>query len=121
MSWAVAGVELIRSPATKAGTVASRVARLVNAARPVRFAKVIGSSPFLMSLREVIRSSLAPSFAVLLVRHLLHPRHRRAVQLFLNGDVGHRGGRGGPVPVLDARRDTDDVAGADLLGRTPLP
>src|SRR5207247_5464145 len=60
------------------------------------------------------------SLAVLLVRDLFHPLDRRAVELFLDGDVGHGGGGGRAVPVLFARRDPNHVTGADLLLR-PAP
>ena len=43
-----------------------------------------------------------------------------AVELFLDGDVGHGRGRRGAVPVLLARREPDDIAGPDLLDRAAL-
>ena len=62
----------------------------------------------------LLRSS-HDSFAVLLVADLLHPVDHLAVQLFLNGDVRHGGGRRGAVPVLLAGREPDHVTGPDLL------
>src|SRR5262249_28229634 len=41
-----------------------------------------------------------------------------AIKGFLNGEMGHRRGRGGAVPVFFARREPDDVAGAEFLDRT---
>jgi hypothetical protein len=50
----------------------------------------------------------------LFVADLFQPVDGLAVELFLNGDVGHgRGGRGA-MPVLLARRDPDHVARPDL-------
>src|SRR3954471_7150620 len=57
---------------------------------------------------------------VLLVAHVLQPVDDLAVERLLDGDVGHGRGRGGPVPVLLARREPDHVAGPDLLDR-PAP
>src|SRR6266704_2040666 len=53
--------------------------------------------------------------AILLVADLLHPVDHLAVFLFLNGDVGHGCGSRGPMPVLLAGREPNDVAGSDLL------
>ena len=50
-------------------------------------------------------------------RDLLQPVDGFAVEPLLNGDVRHRGGRRRAVPVLFARREPDDVAGANLLDR----
>src|SRR5208283_6137476 len=47
-----------------------------------------------------------------------HPVDDLAVELLLDGDVGHGGGGRGAVPVLLAGREPDYVAGADLLDRT---
>src|SRR5215208_2335174 len=60
------------------------------------------------------------SFQILLVGDVLHPRHRRAVQRFLNRDVGHRGGRRGAVPMLVLGRAPENVAGREFLDRTAL-
>src|SRR5213078_4878546 len=57
---------------------------------------------------------------VLLVRHLLHPVDRLAVQFLLNRDVRHRRAGHRAVPVLLARWTRDDIARAnDLYGPTP--
>ena len=48
------------------------------------------------------------------VADLLHPHDVPAVERFLDRDVGHRGGRGGAVPVLVTRRTPDHVARPDL-------
>src|SRR5437763_8973688 len=58
---------------------------------------------------------------IFVVGHVLHPRDRRAVERFLDGDVGHRGGVGRTVPVLVMRRAPDHVAGADLDRLLALP
>ena len=65
---------------------------------------------------------MCPSFphAILLVADLLHPVDHLAVELFLNGDVGHGRGRRGAMPVLLAGREPDHVAGPDLLDRAAL-
>ena len=70
------------------------------------------------SLRFCIRFLL--SRPILLVADLLHPFDRLAVERLLDGDMGHGGGRRGAVPVLLARREDDDVAGANLLDRAAL-
>src|SRR5439155_21082174 len=57
---------------------------------------------------------------VLFVGNLLQPLDGLAVELLLDGEVRHRRGRGGAVPVLLAGREPDNVAGADLLDR-PAP
>jgi len=54
------------------------------------------------------------------VGHLLHPVHRRAVQLFLDGDVAHCRGLPGPVPVLLPGWEPHNVARADFLDRATL-
>ena len=46
------------------------------------------------------------------------PFDRLAVEGLLHGDVRHRGGRRGTMPVLFTRREPDDVAGANLLDGT---
>ena len=60
------------------------------------------------------------ALAVLPVGDVLHPGRAAAVQRLGDGDVGHRAGRRGAVPVLDPRRDPDDVARPDLLHRAAL-
>src|SRR5216110_2899970 len=58
---------------------------------------------------------------VLLVAHLLQPLDHLAVELLLDGDVGHRRGRGRAVPVLLAWREPHHVARADDLDRPAPP
>jgi hypothetical protein len=60
------------------------------------------------------------STPVLLVTHLFHPLDDLAVELFLDGDVGHGGGRRGPVIVLHSRRDPHHIARPDFLDRPVL-
>ena len=55
--------------------------------------------------------------SVLLVADRLYPIRRFAVELFLNGDVRHRGRRCGAVPMLFTGRERDHVAGPNLLDR----
>src|SRR3954465_16029861 len=65
----------------------------------------------------ISRRVLLPA-AILFVPNLLQPIHVLAVDgLLLDGDVGHGGGGRRAVPVLDARREPDHVAGPDLLLR----
>jgi membrane protein YqaA with SNARE-associated domain len=54
------------------------------------------------------------------VGHLLHPFDRLAIECLLDRDMGHRGARGGAVPVLVAGRAPYHVAGADLDDRLAL-
>lgn len=49
---------------------------------------------------------------------MLHPVDDLAVELFLDGDMGHRRRRRCAVPMAFTRREPDDVAGADLLDGT---
>src|SRR4051812_23897098 len=67
--------------------------------------------------RKSIAATLLP---VLLVADVLEPVDRLAVELFLHGDVRHRGGGRGAVPVLFTRRKPDHVAWPDLFYR-PAP
>ena len=57
----------------------------------------------------------ARSSSVLLVADLLHPVDSLAVKLFHDSDMGHRRSRRCAVPVLDAGRTPDHVAGPDFL------
>src|SRR3954447_1780528 len=58
----------------------------------------------------------ACSGSVLVVRHVVEPRHDVAVVIsFLDGHVRHEAFSRRAVPVLLAGLDVDDVAGADLL------
>jgi hypothetical protein len=56
-----------------------------------------------------------PSAYVLFVADLFHPVDRFAVKLFLNGDMGHRRGWSGAVPMLLTRRNPDDVTRPNFL------
>src|SRR5260221_11659103 len=55
---------------------------------------------------------------VLLVADLLHPVHDLAVELFLNGDMGHGRGRRCAMPMLLARRARDHVTRTNHPDRT---
>ena len=52
---------------------------------------------------------------VLLITNLLHPFNGFAIELFLDGEVGHGGGCRSAVPVFFAGWKPDDVAGPDVL------
>src|SRR2546422_11411744 len=73
-----------------------------------------------------MRHFLSPSLLlvarplVLLVGHFLHPVDNLAVQLFLDGDMGHGRARRRPMPMLLARRAPYDVARSDHADR-PAP
>src|SRR5262249_34862378 len=71
--------------------------------------------------RPAQRSALClPSSAILLVADVVHPLDNFAVQPFLDGDVGHRGGWRGAVPVLLARGEPDHITRADFLNWSAL-
>src|SRR6266704_2278450 len=55
---------------------------------------------------------------VLLVRDLLHPVDDLAVERFLNGDMGHAGGRHRAVPMLFTRRARDHVTRSNHSDRS---
>src|SRR5512135_1183111 len=57
------------------------------------------------------------SFQIFFVCDLLHPGDRRAVQGFLDRDVGHGRGRRRAVPMLHVGRAPDDIAGTDFDDR----
>ncbi len=52
---------------------------------------------------------------ILLFTDVLHPIDNLTVELFLNGDVRHGGGGGGPMPVLFAGRKPYDITGTDFF------
>src|SRR3954467_13354897 len=54
---------------------------------------------------------------VLFVANLLHPVDDLAVQLFLDGDVGHCCGLCGAVPMFVPRRTPDEITRPDFLNR----
>ena len=77
----------------------------------------------LLEHRSALAYALLYSFinlSVLFVADLFHPVDDLAVELFLNGDVRHGGGRRGAVPVLLAGREPDHIAGPDFLDRPAL-
>src|SRR6266446_1301013 len=55
--------------------------------------------------------------SVLFVADFLLPFDDLAVELFLDGDMGHRGGRGRAVPMLLARRARDNITRSNDLDR----
>src|SRR5579864_963481 len=78
----------------------------------------LGPSPKRREEARAIQQSRASSLPVLLVADLFQPVDDLPVELLLDGDVRHRGGRGGSMPVLLAGREPDHVTGADLLDRS---
>src|SRR5690242_12928032 len=66
-------------------------------------------APVISAVAIYAATSFLSGLAVLLVRHLLHPLDHLAVQLFLDGEVRHRGRRRSAVPVLLVRRTPHDV------------
>src|SRR5881396_856615 len=72
-------------------------------------------SPMLAQLKREL-----PQVAVLLVGDFLHPVDDLAVELFLDGDVGHGGGRRGAMPMLLAWRARDNITRSNDLDR-PAP
>src|SRR6266446_330318 len=72
-------------------------------------------SPMLAQLKREL-----PQVAVLLVGDFLHPVDHLSVELFLDGDVGHGGGRRGAMPMLLAWRGRDNITRSNDLDR-PAP
>src|SRR5712692_8248918 len=83
------------------------------------------------SASEILRSSsfdhvlmydlFATLLPILFIADLFHPFDRFPVELFLNRDVRHAGGRRGSVPVFLTRRNADDITCPNfLLGTAPL-
>jgi hypothetical protein len=56
----------------------------------------------------------------MVVGDLLHPVDVLSVEGFLNGDVRHGRRRRSSVPMLEARRKPNDVAGADFFDGTAI-
>lgn len=71
-----------------------------------------GDGPQQASLR--CASAMSDACEILLVGDMFLPFDSLPVECFLYGDVGHRRGRRGTVPVALSGRAPDDVAGADL-------
>src|SRR3954453_23154378 len=63
---------------------------------------------FTMTCGICLRSRF--SSEILLVRDMLHPSHRRAVQRLLDRDVRHRRRVCGAMPVFVVRGTPDDIA-----------
>src|SRR6266705_78445 len=72
-------------------------------------------SPMLAQLKRELAQ-----VAVLLVGDFLHPVDDLAVELFLDGDLGHGGGRRGAMPMLLAWRARDNITRSNDLDR-PAP
>ena len=58
--------------------------------------------------------------AVFLVADIFHPIDDFAVELFVNGDMSHGSGWGGPMPMFFAWEERDHIAGVYFLDRTAL-
>ena len=54
---------------------------------------------------------------VLLVADLFHPVDSLPVELFLNGDMSHGGGRHGTMPMLLTRREPDHITWPNFFNR----
>ena len=54
---------------------------------------------------------------VLFVTDLFHPVGNLAIELFLNGDMGHSCGRCGAVPVLFIRWDPNHITRTNFIYR----
>src|SRR5438067_7466622 len=62
------------------------------------------------------------SLSILVVADFFHPVRGLSIELFLNRDVRHGRRWRGTVPMLLARRETDDIARANFLDRSaPSP
>lgn len=55
---------------------------------------------------------------ILFITDLFQPLHHLAIKCFLNGDVGHRRRRRGPVPMLFTRLEPDDIPRSNLFDGT---
>jgi hypothetical protein len=69
---------------------------------------------------QVARLHGPRSGLVLFVGDLLHPVDGLAVECLLNGDVGHRRGRRGAVPVFLIGLEPDYISRVDFLDRSTL-
>jgi hypothetical protein len=70
-----------------------------------------------LSRRRFLRHARMP---ILFVADLFHPLDDLPIEALLNGDVRHRCGRCGPVPVLLAGRKPGHITGPDLLDRSAV-
>jgi hypothetical protein len=79
----------------------------------------VGSNPTPSAIdNQRVANGFCPGLGVLLfVGHFLHPVGALAVEPFDKGDVGHRRGGCGTVPVLLPRRKPDDVTRMDFFDR----
>src|SRR5439155_2475900 len=92
-------------------TAAPWSAKVLAVTRPMPEAAPVTSATLFSKDMFITHSSLA----VLFVADFFHPLHDLAVECFLNRDVRHRGGRRSPMPMLQARREPDHIAGTNLL------
>src|SRR5438552_1069275 len=99
-----------KATAAPASAKALAVTRPMPEAAPVTRATLFSKDMFILN----------SSLAVLFVADLLKPVHDLAFELFLNRDVRHRVGRRSAVPMLQARRKPDHIAGTNFLDRTSL-
>src|SRR5436189_690488 len=85
-------------------------------AAPVEAARTSSSEQEVIARSSELRVRCASS-AILFVGHLLHPIDRLTIEPFGNGNVRHRGGGRGAVPVSLIGLEPDHIAWTDLLGR----
>src|SRR4051812_41790953 len=105
------------SPSTSSRPTAEAPSPKIASAPPS--AASITSSTFSAS-HSVERPWHLHAAAVLFVGDMLHPSGAASVQRLGDGDVGHRAGRRGAMPVPDPRRDRDNIARAHLLHRATV-
>src|SRR5262249_33775954 len=72
------------------------------------------------TVASILLSFRLVSGAIVGVADMFQPVDGLAVLDLLDSDVGHRGVGRRAVPVFFARRDPDDVAGANLLDRAAV-
>src|SRR5439155_8583640 len=92
-------------------TAAPASAKALAVTRPMPEAAPVTSATLFSKDMFITHSSLA----ILLVADFFHPLDDLAVECFLNRDVRHCVGRSSPMPMLQARREPDHIAGTNLL------
>src|SRR5438094_7662524 len=95
-------------------TAAPDSAKALAVTRPMPEAAPVTSATLFSKDMFITHSSLA----VLFVADFFHPLHDLAVKRLLDGDVCHCCCRRSAVPMFQARREPDYIAGTNLLDRT---
>src|SRR5664279_2660493 len=88
-----------------------------------KFSKInhkLGTANPCTPVRFRARPPMFSSRPVLRVADVLQPFDDLAVEFFLNGDMGHRRGSRGAVPMFLAGRKPDHIARPDFLDRAAL-